>query len=172
MKERDAFELAFRRLFNERFSSLYRFLDRLSGDADLAEDLAQEAFVRLHARREIPDNPRAWLAKVASNLLRDDARGKRRRTRLLANQAEDLRLEDASPGPDAYVVANENRARVRAALDRLPPRDRQILLLRHEGYSYREIAAAVDVAETSVGTLLIRATTAFKSAFVGGNASD
>jgi RNA polymerase sigma factor (sigma-70 family) len=103
--------------------------------------------------------------------LRDDARGKRRRTRLLVDRAEDLSLGEGAPGADAEVVAKENRTRVRAALDRLAPRERQMLLLRHEGYSYREIAAAVDVAETSVGTLLIRATEAFKSAFVSDNAS-
>jgi len=54
---------------------------------------------------------------------------------------------------------------VRAALDRLTPRDRQALLLRHAGYSYREIAAALHLAEGSVGTMLVRAGQVFRAAF-------
>jgi DNA-directed RNA polymerase specialized sigma24 family protein len=54
---------------------------------------------------------------------------------------------------------------VRAALDRPTLRDRQALLLRHGGYSYREIAAALGLAETSVGTTLVRAGQAFRAAF-------
>ena len=57
---------------------------------------------------------------------------------------------------------------VRAVLSRLPVRDQQMLLLRHEGYSYREIGTALEIAETSVGTLLMRATAAFAAAFEEG----
>lgn len=171
MNKRDAFEVAFRRLFDERFTSLYRYLHRLSGDSDLAEDLAQEAFVRLHARLEIPNDPRAWLAAVASNLFRDDIRRGRRRRNLLASQPEETTLGSVGPSAEQSVAQTEVRASVREALDRLPLRDRQMLLLRHEGYSYREIAAAVDVAETSVGTLLIRATEAFRAAFIERNSA-
>ena len=53
----------------------------------------------------------------------------------------------------------------RRALDALPERERRILLLRYEGYSYREIARAFDLPETSVGTFLARARRAFQSAF-------
>ena len=166
MKTHDAFEVAFARLFDERFVSLYRYLDRLSGDPDLAEDLAQEAFVRLHRRREIPNDARAWLAAVASNLFRDERRRARRRHNLLARQPADLTLGSAPPSPDEDVQRAERRTRVRQALDRLTLRDREMLLLRHEGYSYREIASAVGVAETGVGTMLIRATEAFRAAFM------
>ena len=51
---------------------------------------------------------------------------------------------------------------MRRALDRVPERDRHLLLLRAEGYSYREIAAALQIQETSVGTLLARAKRAFR----------
>jgi DNA-directed RNA polymerase specialized sigma24 family protein len=47
-------------------------------------------------------------------------------------------------------------------------RDQQLLLLRHEGYSYREIGTALDIAETSVGTLLMRASAAFAASFEEG----
>ena len=68
---------------------------------------------------------------------------------------------DPSDTDDA-VLAGEARARARAALNLLSHRDRQLLILRHEGYSYRELARAVGVAEGSVGTMLIRATSAFR----------
>ena len=166
MKKLDAFEVAFARLFDARFASLYRYLDRLSGDPDLAEDLAQEAFVRLYKRREIPNDARAWLAAVASNLFRDERRNARTRRDLLARQPADLTLGSPSPSPDQAVEREDRRTRVGRALDSLPLRDREMLLLRHEGYSYREIATAVGVAETSVGTMLVRATEAFKAEFM------
>ncbi len=163
MKTDDAFEVAFARLFDERFGSLYRYLDRLSGDPDLADDLAQEAFVRLHRRREIPNDARAWLVAVASNLFRDERRRTRRRQNLLARQPADLTLGSPPSSPDDDVERGDRRTLVRQALDRMPLRDREMLLLRHEGYSYREIANALGVAETGVGTMLIRATEAFRA---------
>jgi RNA polymerase sigma factor (sigma-70 family) len=67
--------------------------------------------------------------------------------------------------PSDDVERAERISAVRAALERLNVRDRQALLLRHGGYSYREIAAALGLAETSVGTTLVRASHAFRAAF-------
>lgn len=169
MTERTTFEIAFRRLFDEQFASLFRYLDRLSGDPDLAADLAQEAFVRLYRRGEVPDDARAWLGTVASNLFRDERRRSRRRLRLLDAQPAELTVGAPSPSADAAVIERERRESVRQALDSLSLRDRQMLLLRHEGYSYREIAQALGVTETGVGTMLIRAAAAFRAAFLEKN---
>jgi RNA polymerase sigma factor (sigma-70 family) len=77
------------------------------------------------------------------------------------------------PGADAGVLSEERVAAVRRALGRLSLRDRQMLVLRHEGYSYREIADALGIANSSVGTLLVRATAAFAAAVEGeDHASD
>jgi RNA polymerase sigma-70 factor (ECF subfamily) len=163
-----AFAQLVRQLFDAHYASLLRYLVRLSGDPEAAADIAQEAFVRLHERGSVPDDPRAWLATVANNLYRDDCRRTQRRAHLLAAGTHEI---DRSPtlAPDAAAVRDEERALVRAALERLAPRDREMLLLRHEGFSYREIAQVVGVAETSVGTLLIRATAAFRTAFTEGS---
>jgi RNA polymerase sigma factor (sigma-70 family) len=104
------------------------------------------------------------MGAVANNLLRDDRRTAKRRLRLLASQPADATAGASPPEADEKVLADERRAAVRAALAQLSDRDRQMLLLRHEGYSYREIAQAAGVAESSVGTLLIRATSAFHAA--------
>ncbi|MDB4950539.1 MAG: polymerase, sigma-24 subunit, subfamily [Gemmatimonadetes bacterium] len=159
-----AFDAEFRRLFEARFASLFRYLDRLSGDAALAEDVAQQAFVKLYERGRMPDDPPAWLAAVANNLFRDSRRGTSRRLRLLSGRSPDFALADPPPAPDAGVDAPARRQAARRALDGLPERERRMLLLRVEGYSYREIAAALELAEASVGSLLLRARRAFKSA--------
>lgn len=165
-----SFDEAFRLLFNERFGLLYGYLHRLSGDAALADDVAQEVFVRLYERGSMPDVPSAWLISVAHNLVRDEYRRTERRRRLLA-----IWRPPASAAPDAEdrLLLNERATEVRRVLATLTLRQQQLLLLRHDGYSYNEIARALGVAEGSVGTLLVRATAAFVAAYSRGNhASD
>ena len=156
------FEDAFRRLFGERFPPLYRYLQRLSGDAALADDVAQETFVRLYERGTMPDAPTAWLVTVANNLLRDEHRRAARRRRLLTVRAEPAASERT---PETEVLLSERATQVRRVLATLSPRHRQLLLLRHEGHSYDEIAAILGLAPGSVGTLLARATAAFVAAY-------
>lgn len=162
------FEELFRRLFAEQYASLFRYLQRLTGDADVAEDLTQEVFVRLYQRGAMPDDVRGWMAAVAHNLLRDEKRTGKRRLQLMQARPLDLH-RGIAVSADERVLADERRKSVRQALDKLNERDRRMLLLRHEGYSYREIAQAVGVSETSVGTLMVRATSAFHAAFEEGN---
>ncbi|MGH7567471.1 MAG: sigma-70 family RNA polymerase sigma factor, partial [Gemmatimonadales bacterium] len=83
-------------------------------------------------------------------------------------------LADPLPSPDRAAATGETRRRVRAALDRLPERERRLLLLRAEGYSYRDIALALELNQTSVGTLLLRARQAFRETYSGegGDRSD
>jgi RNA polymerase sigma factor (sigma-70 family) len=152
-------------LFHQRFAGLYRYLHRLSGDGALAEDIAQDAFTRLFERGEMPDEPMAWLVTVATNLLRDDRRRSSRRLRLMASAGDDVGRSARLPEPDVTVVRAERQRQVREALDRLSPRDRQVLLLRHTGFSYREIAVALAMPETSVGTTILRAGAAFRASY-------
>ena len=161
----EAFEHTFRRLFDDQFRSLFRYLDRLSGDPALAADLAQEAFIRLYRRGSLPRDAKAWLAAVASNLLRDERRSAARRRRLVDARHHGLGLVSARAAAEEDLLAAERRRMVRRALDVLPQRDREVLLLRYKGYSYREIAKALDLAEPSVGTFLARAKRAFHTAF-------
>lgn len=168
MPARVLFDRAFEKMFEQHFTSLFRYMDRLSGDPDLAADIAQETFVRLYQRGAFPDDLRGWLAAVAGNLLRDEQRGSRRRLELLASQPADLTMGSSAPSADLEMLRDEQRAAVRSVLNGLTLRDQQLLLLRHEGYSYREIGTALDIAETSVGTLLMRASAAFAAAFGEG----
>jgi RNA polymerase sigma factor (sigma-70 family) len=160
-----SFDDLFRREFERRYASLYRYVARLSDDPALAADIAQDAFVRLYQRRSMPDDAGAWLVTVANNLFRNQRQGRRRHARLLSALRGSLVLADPPPLPDAAAEAAERRRCVRAALDALSTRDRQLLLLRYEGYSYRELAVALGLTEASVGTLLARAKDAFRRAF-------
>ena len=159
-----SFEGDFRATFATRFPELLRYLHRLSGDAALASDIAQETFVRLYQRGEIPEDARGWLVTVGHNLFRDERRRVVRRLRLLAQRDPATTMGDEPEPPDEAMERDERRQVVRAALNQLPERDRQLLLLRHEGYSYRELAAAMGLLDASVGTLLARARIAFRRA--------
>lgn len=166
-----SFDDAYVALFHANFARMHRYLNRLSGDAELAADVVQEAFVRLHRRGELPDAPEAWLITVAMNLFRNERARSGRRARLMTPARGERAMADPPPLPDASADAAETRERVRAALDRIPERERQMLLLQAEGYAYRDIAAALELNEASVGTLLARARRAFKSAWEHADAS-
>lgn len=155
----------FEALFAAHFARLYRYLDRLSGDADVASDLAQEAFVRLYRRGAAPDAPAAWLITVATNLFRNAQAKRARRRRLTTVERGAEALADPDPSPAQQVEAADDAQRVRDALARLDERERQLLLLRAEGYSYAELAAALALHPASVGTLLARAKRAFRETY-------
>jgi RNA polymerase sigma factor (sigma-70 family) len=159
--EGSPFHEQFVALFDLHFQRIYRYLDRLSGEPELAQDMAQEAFVRLYQRGALPDAPEAWLISVAMNLFRNVKTSRSRRRRLLTLSRSEGVLADHSPSPEQSAIADETRGRVRAAINRLPERDRRLLLLRAEGYSYRDISLALELNEGSVGTLLARAKQAF-----------
>ena len=151
----------YERVFHRLYPPLFRYLYRLTGDPDVADDAAQEAFVRLTRQRLPESEVRPWLFRVATNLVRDRARKAERHRRL---QPHVPRQTTPEP-PDASVARQERIAGVRRVLDRLSERDRTMLLMREEGFKYHEIATAVDVAPGSVGTLLARAARRFEETY-------
>ena len=141
-------------IYRTVFPDLVRFLHRKVWDEERARDLAQEAFVR--ALREEPDKPRPFLFAVAANLARDEARTVIRRKRHLALLQGGL--DEAAPADvEDEMVRAERGERVRAALESLSERDREVLLLWDGGMSYTEIAAETGLAAGAVGTTLARA---------------
>ena len=125
-------------------------------DADRARDLAQDAFAR--ALGQSPDNPRAWVFRVASNLANDEARSAiRRRKHLVLIKGEAEARQEAAPDPHDQLEQLECVEAVRKALDQLGERDREALLLWDAGLNYQDIAAATGLAAGAVGTTLARA---------------
>jgi RNA polymerase sigma-70 factor, ECF subfamily len=149
-------------LFQRIYPRLVRYLHRLTGSEDAAEDLAQESFVRLLGRSLPEEEARRWLFTVATNLVRDGARTAKTRQRLLTATPV---APVADPLPDEAAERGETIAAVRAALDSLPERDRVLLLMREEGFRYEEIAEVVGVAPGSVGTLIARAARRFAQTY-------
>lgn len=140
-------------VYQSTFRALVRFLYRKVWDAERAEDLAQEAFARALVHK--PDNARGWLFVVAANMARDDARrAARERRHLTLLRAEP---QTSEPSLDDALHAETERGHVRAALEQLTPRDREVLLLWDAGLSYDEIAAQSGLARGAIGTTLARA---------------
>jgi RNA polymerase sigma factor (sigma-70 family) len=144
-------------LFALHHPPLERYLARLTGDRDLAADVAQEAFVRLLEREPPPEAVRPWLFRVATNLVRDTGRRTRRRQVLAMDGRAPAAHGDPPPAPDQHMDRDRCRRLVRTALDELTPKERKALLMREEGFRHREIAEALGTTTGSVGTLLSRA---------------
>src|SRR5690625_2585629 len=117
----------FESLFSRLYPPLLRYLQRLTGDSDQAEDLAQEAFTRL-LRHPLPEREaRPWLYTVATNLVRDAARKSTRRAQLLESYPP---IPESFESADTVLDRREKIEGVRRALAELRPRDRQLLLTR------------------------------------------
>ena len=168
--DNDAFEEAFRR----HYPAVYRVLLRLTGSPEEAEDLAQEVFLRLHQRPLAIEtdgevNLAGWLYRVASNTgfnaLRSRRRGWRRALRWWKLERP---LTGEVAGPAREAERQEMVDEVRQALLKLKERDRTALILRYSGVSYAEIAAAIGIKPTSVGTTLVRAERALRLAYREG----
>ncbi len=145
------------RLFRTYHDTLVRYLTRRLGDRDWAEEVAQETFVRALRQDRVLVNERAWLFTVANNLVRDEARrDARRRRHLVLLREEALAQEATEPEPTSLERAQE-AAFARRAVDALAERDRLALLMREEGLDYPEIAEALGLSVSSIGTTLSRA---------------
>lgn len=143
------------RLYDEHHAALYRYLVRLTGDPDAASDALHESFARLLERPPRDERLRAWLFTVATNVVREAANARVRRSRLLGRFGAPAPAP--SPDPLAAAEAGDRRTRVRAALAALSEKERTILLMREEGFTHREIAEAVGTTTGSVGTMIARA---------------
>jgi RNA polymerase sigma-70 factor (ECF subfamily) len=149
--------------FDEAFAAhhriVYRYAYALTRDAGLAEDVVQEVFLRLHVNFDAAQAAgmlRAWLlrvtANVARNLLRTRSRAAVRDETFVANAAQEA--EATSPDDSLLRQADINEAR--RALIKIREPMRSCLLLKHEGLSYREIASALEIKESNVGSLIAR----------------
>lgn len=127
---------------------------RLCGDAQIAEDAAQETFIQawLHLSAYRPQTSlRNWLYRIAVNAATDMLRKEKR---ILPTDIGDLPLTEAGPGPELLVSQQERTALVQRAVLSLPDACRAVLVLReYEGMSYHEIADALDI---PVGTVMSR----------------
>jgi RNA polymerase sigma-70 factor (ECF subfamily) len=146
-------------LFTQHRQGVLRYLSRVVGRADAAQDLTQEVFLRV-ARVPVPETDssghRAWVFKFARNLalnhVRDDAR----------------RPQAAGPVEVFQPATQELSVAIGEALDALGPIDRDVFLLRESaGLNYEEIAAACDLSVEAVRGRLRRAREQLRHALDG-----
>ncbi|MFK7696003.1 sigma-70 family RNA polymerase sigma factor [Paenibacillus sp. HJGM_3] len=164
MHESEMIPDKFKALFMEHYPSVLRKLSALVADRAVAEDLAQETFLRLY--RTPPDEldkVGAWLHRVLTRLAYDYLRQAGRREQVQAReQARFVSEEQAEPGSEQLVIQNWERDVVKSVLAKLSQRDREALLMRENGYSYAEIAERLQVNPKIVGSLIMRATARFR----------
>lgn len=167
-------ERAFAVLVMRYQSRLLNFIARTIGDRDRAEDLVQEAFIRVARHLHRFDDTKkfsTWIYTIASNLAKNELRNRARSPLVLfqtltggRDESEDrpLEFEDKADTPDAALDKREMRAVIDAAVAQLPKHHRDVFVLRElEGRPYEEIA---EITRTNLGTVksrLNRARTAF-----------
>ncbi len=167
-------ERAFAVLVTRYQARLLHFVARTIGDRDRAEDLVQEAFVRVARHLHRFDDTKkfsTWIYTIASNLAKNELRNRARSPLVLfqtltggRDEDEDrpLEFEDKADTPDVQLDRREMRAVIDAAVARLPKHHREVFVLRElEGRPYEEIA---EITRTNLGTVksrLNRARTAF-----------
>jgi RNA polymerase sigma factor (sigma-70 family) len=150
-------------LFRAHYRRICRVIYRIVGQPDLAESLAAEAFWKLHQRRPAHlTNAEAWLCRTGVRLALDALRMDKRRTR----------YESAAPppvhaphNPEDDLARTQEQDRVRRVLAIIKPDHAALLMLRAEGLSYQELAAALDLHPASIGTMLARAEARFRQEY-------
>jgi RNA polymerase sigma-70 factor (ECF subfamily) len=147
-------------VWEEFHAEVYSFALRSTREVAAAEDATQEAFIRLlrEARQHAaPDDPRAWLYRVVSNLVISGGR----RATVAQRWRSVLARRDVGfqASPEATAMRRERRDAVQIALDAMSPDARTALLLAANGFSGREIAHALGRTELATRALLCRART-------------
>lgn len=145
----------------------------LGGDRAEAEDVAQEAMLRLWRIapewRQGEAKVSTWLYRVVTNLCTDRLRGQKRRRAVGLDDAPDV--EDGARSVEASLVENDRINALHAALETLPDRQRQAVVLRHiEGLTNPEIAEVMEIGIEAVESLTARGKRSLTAAMAGRRA--
>jgi RNA polymerase sigma-70 factor (ECF subfamily) len=153
-------ERAFRELVRRHAAALTRWVDCVVCDPGHSDDVVQETFLRVFQAREryTPGAAafRTWLYRIARNRALDGLRAQKRRP--VERLASDAGPVLADPSPEATLLARERAERLRAAVETLPPGDREAVLLRYdEELSYDAIADLIGASASAVKQRVFRA---------------
>lgn len=151
----------FDEVYEEAFPILYRIAYRITLDAEMAEDMTQEAFIRLF-KREIAfpnkDEAKYWLVRVVKNLCFNHVKRKGRERRAMERVGKEP--SSGAPTSEDEILKKEARSEIQEAVDKLPEKLRAALVLREFGdLSYREIAKILKISESNVKVRIYRART-------------
>jgi RNA polymerase sigma factor (sigma-70 family) len=160
-------EAGFRTVFLQHYARIVSLLVRLLGDRTHAEEIANDAFWRLYRQPtlQVDGNVGGWLYRTATNLGIDQLRSTARRRQHEEAAGRQLQ-QDTADGPLQDLLREEKCGRVRQVLASIRPVQAQLLLLRSCGFSYRELADALDLKLASIGTMLNRAEEEFRKQYL------
>jgi RNA polymerase sigma-70 factor (ECF subfamily) len=148
---------ALRVLVNRYHRPLFDFLFRLTDDRPLADDLAQQTFIRLlNYQGEVPAHLRGWLYTIARNLAYDHFRSARvqHEQTLDFDEIADELFAEVVVSPEQIAILGDQRQLVAAILQQLPSEQREVVLLRfYHDLSLQEIA---DIVNKPIGTVKSR----------------
>jgi len=139
---------------------LVRFLRRNWPDSAEIADLRQETYIRVYeaARRKRPSPVRPFLFFVARNLMIDRLRHRNVVPIETLADADWLNISDHEPAPEQRVAARQELQFMQDALNQLPPRCREVVILRRvHGYSQREVAEKMGIKEETVESQMAKA---------------
>jgi len=153
----------FDELFAANYVGLARVIYRIVGDTGWAEELAAEAFWKLHRNPPASGhNLAGWLYRTGLRLALDNLKKRKRRAHYEALAPAPRAMQN----PEEAVEQLQRRLRVRKVLAALRPVQASLLVLRSEGYSLAEMASILSLNPNSVGALLARADTSFRKEYV------
>jgi RNA polymerase sigma-70 factor (ECF subfamily) len=138
---------------------LMQYLRRNWANASDIADLRQDVYIRVYeaAQKQIPDSPKAFVLSTARNLLIDRVRRARIVPLETVTDLEALNIASAEVSAEKVVMARDALGRLQAAVDRLPPRAREaVILSKLEGFSRKQIAERMGIAEDTVKNLLVQ----------------
>ena len=148
--------MEFNQAYKEYYRLIYIFVYRMIGDKNYAMDITQETFVKLHnymSGSNSLENPRAWLYRVAANISNNHFKRNSTFNRIIRGIQKDLQYDNI----ESELINIEKKMLVRNALKKLSSKDRTILQLYQDGFSYAEIADIMNIKKTAVGKTLSRA---------------
>jgi RNA polymerase sigma-70 factor, ECF subfamily len=153
----------FEALFEQHWKRVWAVAYRLVGDANEAQDVALEAFIRLYqSPPNEQENIAGWLYRVTMRLGLNTMRARHRQEHYEILSENSTVTKAAVASPEEIFEAQIEREDVRRVLGKMKPRSAHILVLRSVGFSYAEIAESLAVSPGSVGTLLVRAQREFE----------
>lgn len=149
--------MSFDEVYKKYYNELRRFGCQLNISVEKSEDLVQETFLRFYNELKkdvVFENPRAWLYKVFLNLFKTHINSNRHE---LNDAGILVKAEEPNFDLQTEYIRNEKQQIVIEMLERLTKKEKEILLLYHNGFSYAEMAEIMEINPNSVGTTLVRA---------------
>ncbi len=154
----------FQRLVDAYGPGIYRYVKRMIGEA-MAEDITQDVFMRALTaeRKPEPGAEKSWLYAIASNLCIDHLRSsdydRKRKSRWVINSAP------SSRPPEELLAEFEDRERLNRAMEQLPPKQKEVLMLKVEsGFTFAEVAKILQEPPDTVASRMYAAIQALRQA--------